>query len=115
MVKQNKEKKSRQKKDRDAPKRAISAFFFYNKERREGLKKEQPNLTNKEIISTMSKEWQALSAKDKEKYDEMAKKDKARYEKEKAEYKSKTEANKSAQKKQKKKTGKKEENDSESK
>ena len=111
MGKQNKEKKSRQKKDRDAPKRAISAFFFYNKERREGLKKEKPELNNKDIISTMSKEWQALSKKDKEKYEAMAKEDKARYEREKEEYKKKTGLNKSNQKKTKKKNGKKEEND----
>ena len=32
-----KERKHRQKKDKNAPKRAISAFFFYNKERRPGL------------------------------------------------------------------------------
>ena len=53
MGKTTKDKKERKakkaKKDKDAPKRAISAFFFYNQERREKLKKEKPNLDNKEI------------------------------------------------------------------
>ena len=60
--KEKKERKTKKaKKDKDAPKRAISAFFFYNQERREKLKKEQPNLDNKEIIKTMSEEWNKLS------------------------------------------------------
>ena len=38
--KEKKERKSKKaKKDPNAPKRAISAFFFYNKERRDKLKK----------------------------------------------------------------------------
>ena len=45
MAKAAKEKKERKtkkaKKDKDAPKRAISAFFFYNQERRVTLKKER--------------------------------------------------------------------------
>ena len=49
-----KKKEKKEKKDKNAPKRAISAFFFYQKERREPLKKEKPNLSNKELISTMS-------------------------------------------------------------
>jgi len=55
---EKKERKTKKaKKDKDAPKRAISAFFFYNQERREKLKKEKPELDNKEIIKTMSAEW----------------------------------------------------------
>ncbi len=38
-------------KDKNAPKRAISAFFFYQKLRRDGLKKEQPSLSHTEIVS----------------------------------------------------------------
>ena len=49
MAKDKKEKRQKKaKKDKDAPKRAISAFFFYNQERRETLKKEKPELDNKE-------------------------------------------------------------------
>ena len=68
MAKPGKEKKERKtkkaKKDKDAPKRAISAFFFYNQERREKLKKEKPELDNKEIIKTMSAEWLKPTKKD---------------------------------------------------
>jgi structure-specific recognition protein 1 len=47
-----KEKKAKKaKKDKNAPKRAISAFFFYQKNRREGLKKEQPSLSHTDIVS----------------------------------------------------------------
>ena len=76
----------RAKKDKDAPKKGISAFFFYQKTRRESLKKEQPKLENKMIISTMSAEWRKFDDTDKEKYQKMADEDKSRYEKEKKEY-----------------------------
>ena len=85
--KEKKEKRTKKaKKDKDAPKRAISAFFFYNKERREKLKKEQPNLDNKEIIKTMSEEWNKLSDDQKKPYVVKAEADKKRYEAEKKAY-----------------------------
>ena len=87
MAKDKKERKTKKaKKDKDAPKRAISAFFFYNQERREKLKKEQPNLDNKEIIKTMSAEWNALSDEKKKPYVAKAEADKKRYEAEKKAY-----------------------------
>ena len=87
MAKDKKERKTKKaKKDKDAPKRAISAFFFYNQERREKLKKEQPNLDNKEIIKAMSAEWNALSDEKKKPYVAKAEADKKRYEAEKKAY-----------------------------
>ena len=100
--KEKKERKTKKvKKDIDAPKRAISAFFFYNKERREKLKKEKPNLDNKEIIKTMSAEWNALSDEKKKPYVAKAEADKKRYEAEKKAYdaKKKGEGKKSAKNK----------------
>lgn len=98
------EKKARKsKKDKDAPKRAISAFFFYNKQRRETLVKEQPNLNNKELIKTMSTEWNALSAEKKKPYITLAEEDKKRYEKEKKEYDAKKKEEKANTKKSAKK------------
>ena len=44
------EKKTRKKKDANAPKKPMSAFFWYQGSRREALKKEQPNLGHKEVI-----------------------------------------------------------------
>ena len=110
MGKTKKDKKTKAKKDKDAPKRAISAFFFYNKERRETLKKEQPNLENKQIIATMSKEWNELSEEKKKPYIEKAEADKKRYEEEKKKY----DAMKSSEKKSAKKSAKKEKKESES-
>ena len=106
MAKDKKERKTKKaKKDKDAPKRAISAFFFYNQERREKLKKEQPNLDNKEIIKAMSAEWNALSDEKKKPYVAKAEADKKRYEAEKKAYdaKKKGEGKASAPKKSAKK------------
>ena len=68
------------------PKRPISAFFFYCKERREKLKKEFPNLDNKEIIKNMSIEWNCLSDEIKKPYWEKAFANRKRYEDEKKAY-----------------------------
>jgi hypothetical protein len=81
-----KEKKTKAKKDKNAPKRAISAFFFYQKERRESLKKEQPQLDNKQLISKMSEEWNGMNDAARVPYAKLAEADKHRYEKEKKEY-----------------------------
>ncbi len=110
MAKGKKKDKKAKKKDKNAPKKAISAFFFYNKERRPILKKEQPNLDNKEIIKTMSNEWNALSEDKKKPYVAKAEADKKRYAKEKEEYDKTHKVEKKSTKKteQKGKKGKKE-------
>ena len=85
--KDKKEKKTkRAKKDKDAPKRALSAYFFYNQERRDSLKKEKPELNNKEIIKKMSEEWNALSDEKKKPYIAKDENKKKRYEAEKKAY-----------------------------
>ena len=71
--------KKKGKKDKDAPKRPISAYFFYNQERREKLKKEKPNLDNKELIKAMSEEWNKLTDEEKKPYIKKAAEDKKRY------------------------------------
>ena len=40
----------KKKKDKDAPKRAMTPFFCFQKARRESLKKEQPKLSNTDIV-----------------------------------------------------------------
>lgn len=109
MPKGKKDKKTHAKKDANAPKRAISAYFFYNQERRPNLMKEQPKLSNKELIKTMSQEWNALSEDKKKPYIEKAEADKKRYLKEKEEYDKKNKAEKASAKKP--ATAKKEEDD----
>ena len=89
MAKTKGKKEKKDKKDKDAPKRAISAFFYYQKERRDSLKKEQPNLDNKALISKMSEEWNKMKDSEKTKYNNLAAKDKERYEREKKAYEAK--------------------------
>jgi len=48
------EKKTRKKKDADAPKKPMSAFFWYQQDRRNALKQEKPNLVHKEVIVVSS-------------------------------------------------------------
>ena len=81
--------KKRGKKDKNAPKRPISAYFFYNQERREKLKKEKPNLDNKELIKAMSEEWNKLTDEEKKPYVKKAEADKKRYIEEMKAYESK--------------------------
>ena len=81
--------KHHHKKDKDAPKRAITAPFFYNKERRPILMKEQPGLKNTEIIKVMSEEYKKLPEDKKKVYIDLAEKDKQRYQKEMEAYRKK--------------------------
>ena len=81
--------KKKAKRDFNAPKRPVTAFFFFQSERRLTLKKESPNMDNKEMVKKMSEEWKALNDKDKTKYMQKAEEDRKRYEKEKAAYDSK--------------------------
>mgnify|MGYP003303011277 CR=1 FL=1 len=81
--------KHHHKKDKDAPKRAITAPFFYNKERRPILVKEQPGLSNTEIIKVMSQEYKNLPDAKKKPYIQLAEKDKQRYQKEMEAYRKK--------------------------
>ena len=101
------------KKDKDAPKKAISAYFFYIKERRDSITKEQPNLNNKEIVKKMSEEWNALSDDKKKPYVQKALEDKKRYEKEKADYDDKNKKDAKPSKKTTKKGKKESDNDEE--
>ena len=64
--------KKRSKKDKDARKRPLSAYFFFIQERRETLKKEKPNLDNKELIKAMGEEWNKLSDEEKKTYPKKA-------------------------------------------
>ena len=75
--------------DKEEPKKALSSFALYNQERIRSLKKEKPELNNKEIIKKMSEEWNALSDEKKKPYIAKAEADKKRYEAEKKAYEEK--------------------------
>lgn len=69
-----------------APKKNQTAYFLFMGDRREKLKKENPDLSHKEIVTKLGEEWRALSETDKKKYSTLAEKDKKRYQNEMDEY-----------------------------
>jgi chromatin remodeling complex protein RSC6 len=73
----------------DGPKRPTSAYFYYNADRREWFKTQQPELKMTEVAKLVGAEWKALSEKQRKKYTDLAAKDKARYEREKGKGKAK--------------------------
>lgn len=81
-----KAEKRKRKKDPNAPKRALSAFFFFCKDERESVKKENPGYGVGDIAKELGKRWEVCP--NRPKYDVLAKGDKVRYEKAMAAYKS---------------------------
>jgi len=73
----------RKTKDPNAPKRAMSAFFFWMQENRDKLKK--PGMGVADVAKAAGAEWGKMT--DKVKWEKKAEEDKKRYEKEIAAYK----------------------------
>ena len=74
------EKKRRKRtKDPNAPKRALSAFFFFCQEERADVKKIHPTYGVGDIAKELGKRWEVCQ--NKPKFEALAQKDKARYEK----------------------------------
>ena len=61
------------------PKRAITAFFCYQRERMKTIKEENLGLVHKSLIRKMAEEWKSMSKQEKMKYIEESNKDKIRY------------------------------------
>jgi len=70
-------------KDPNAPKRAMSAFFFWMQENRDKLKK--PGMGVADVAKAAGAEWGKMT--DKAKWEKKAEEDKKRYEKESTAYK----------------------------
>lgn len=81
-AKSEKGRKRGEKKGKDGPKRALSAYMFFCADERERIKQEDSGLSNKEIMSEMGRRWKALSDSDKEPYVRKHEEDKRRYENE---------------------------------
>lgn len=64
-------------------KKPLNGYMMFLNDQREPVKKLNPTLTNKELISELGKLWNALDDDGKKKYKDFAAKDKERYEKEK--------------------------------
>lgn len=76
-------------KDVNAPKNAKTSYMFFCAERRAELKKKDKDLTFAQIMSILSKEWNALKEDGRVKYAVMATEDKERYQTELEAYKAK--------------------------
>eukprot|EP00924_Labyrinthula_sp_SR-Ha-C_P008519 snap_masked-scaffold_32-processed-gene-2.31-mRNA-1 protein AED:0.25 eAED:0.33 QI:0/0.5/0.66/1/0.5/0.33/3/81/433 len=79
----------RKKRDPDMPKRPLSSYMFYSKDRRPSLQKEKPELKFGEYSKLIGEEWKVLPLEKREKYQEQSSKDKERYDEEMKVYKEK--------------------------
>ena len=68
------------------PKRAITAFFCYQRERMKTIKEENFGLNHKSLIRKVAEEWKNMSKQEKRKYIEESNKDKIRYREARIEY-----------------------------
>lgn len=74
-----KPKKARKAKDKNAPKKALSAFMFFCNSERSKIRAEQPSLSITEVSKILGERWKELSSDDKKPFEEQAKEDKERY------------------------------------
>ena len=77
------DKASKSKSARPAPpKKPQTAFFLFKRENYDKMKEKHPQASAVELASMLAREWVALSAKDKRKYEDKYEKEYQRYEKE---------------------------------
>ncbi|WPT14159.1 FACT complex subunit SSRP1 [Picochlorum sp. SENEW3] len=79
-------KKKRKKKDKNAPKKALSAFMCFSNSVREKVKEDNPGIAFTDVAKRIGEMWKELSDADKAPYEAMANEDKERYAKEMAAY-----------------------------
>jgi hypothetical protein len=82
-------KKRKRTKDPNAPKRALSAFFWFCNDERPRVKEGMTDATVGEVAKELGRRWNDCTEEQKSKYEALAAKDKARYEKEVKAYKAK--------------------------
>lgn len=75
----------KRKKDPNAPKRAMSAFFCFCNDERPKVRAKYPSYSVGDVAKELGKRWEACTSRSK--YEQMAAKDRQRYEKEMAAYK----------------------------
>ena len=79
-------RKKKAKKDPNAPKRNMSAYFLYSTATRSTVNEENPEASFGDIARLISANFKALSEKDRKKWDKKAEEDKERYQREMAAY-----------------------------
>lgn len=85
-ARKEKVEKVAKKKDKNAPKRPLSAYMFYSKDQRETVRIDNPDASFGEIGKLLGNSWKSLSDLDRKPYDKQAADDKKRYEVEIANY-----------------------------
>lgn len=85
-------KKRKQIKDPNAPKRSLSAFFWFSNDERAKVKNQNPEYGVGDIAKELGRRWADAEPEVKGKYEALADKDKARYEKEMTAYKKRNNA-----------------------
>jgi high mobility group protein B1 len=81
-------KRRKAKKDPNAPKRSLSAFFWFCNDERARVKASNPEYGIGDVAKVLGKMWSEASQDTKRKYEAMAERDKARYDREMTAYKS---------------------------
>lgn len=80
-------RKKKRTKDPDAPKRPLSAFFWFCNDERPKVKATMPDSTVGDVAKELGRRWNECTEDQKSKFEALAAKDKARYEKELKAYK----------------------------
>uniref|UniRef100_A0A1I8AHZ8 High mobility group protein 1.2 n=1 Tax=Steinernema glaseri TaxID=37863 RepID=A0A1I8AHZ8_9BILA len=80
-------KRKRTKKDPNAPKRALSAFFFFSHDKRSEVQAKHPDWKVGQVAQELGKFWKGLSEEDRSIYEKKAAEDKERYAEEMRTYK----------------------------
>jgi len=79
-------KRTKKVKDPNAPKRALSGFFWFSNEERGKVKAANPDFGVGDIAKELGKRWADCNELTKSRFEDMAEKDRARYDKEKVAY-----------------------------
>ena len=66
----------------EPPKKPLTAYFCFSKERRNGIREKNPELKMTQIAKILGHTWSALTESQKEPYVQQAAQDKIRYENE---------------------------------
>lgn len=77
---------TRQKKDPNAPKRALSAYMFFANAERDDVRANNPGISFGQIGKLLGEKWKSMDAEERAPHEAKAEADKKRYELEKAEY-----------------------------
>lgn len=80
-------KKKKSKKDPNAPKKALSAYFLFSQVERNNVKEENPGASFGDIARGLSTKYKNMSDKERAKWDKKAVAEKERYQREMAIYK----------------------------